>query len=173
MMIIIDFTILEKGWMLVARKVAIIGVIAAIYTVLTVAFAPISYGFIQFRVSEVMTVLPFVTPLAIPGLFIGAFFSNWWSSLGLIDVVFGSLASLIAAYLTHKMPSKWLAPLPPILVNAVIIGTIWGMIVPDEVGLVPAIAYVGFGQLVVCYGLGLPVLHILLRRYNRDDFPLR
>lgn len=156
-----------------ARKIAVVGVIAAVYVVLTIVFAPISYGFIQFRVSEVMTVLPFLTPLAIPGLFIGAFFANWWSLLGIIDVVFGSLASLLAAYLTHKMPNKWLAPLPPVVVNAVIIGTIWGLAAPEEVGLWPAMAYVGLGQLVVCYGLGLPVLHLLLRRFDRDRFPFR
>lgn len=156
-----------------ARKIAVIGVLAAVYTVLTIALAPISYGFIQFRVSEVMTILPYLTPLAIPALFIGAFFSNWWSLLGVVDVVFGSLASLLAAYLTYKMPNKWLAPLPPVLVNAVIIGAIWGLAAPEEVGLLPAMMYVGLGQLVVCYGLGLPLLHILLRRFNRDDFPLR
>mgnify|MGYP001480149136 CR=1 FL=1 len=155
-----------------ARKVAIVGVIASVYTVLTVAFAPISYGFVQFRVSEVMTILPFLTPLAIPGLFIGAFFANWWSLLGVVDVVFGSLASLIAAYFTYKMPSKWLAPLPPVLVNAVIIGTVWGLAAPGEVGIIAAMIYVGIGQLVICYGLGLPVLHLLLRRLgqSKDSF---
>lgn len=157
-----------------ARKVAVIGVIAGIYIVLTVAFAPISYGFIQFRISEVMTILPFLTPLAIPGLFIGAFFANWWSLLGVVDVVFGSLASLLAAYFTHKMPNKWLAPLPPVIVNAVIIGTIWSMAAPEEVGLLPAMVYVGLGQLAVCYGLGLPVLSLLERRFNREgEFPFR
>lgn len=156
-----------------ARKIAVIGVLAAVYTVLTVALAPISYGFIQFRISEAMTILPYLTPLAIPALFIGAFFANWWSLLGVVDVVFGSLASLIAAYLTYKMPNKWLAPLPPVLVNAVIIGSIWGLTAPEEVGLLPAMAYVGLGQLVICYGLGLPLLHILMRRFDRDDFPIR
>lgn len=156
-----------------ARKIAITAAIAAVYVVMTIAFAPISYGFIQFRVSEVMTILPYLTPLAIPGLFIGAFLSNWWSLLGVVDVVFGSLASLLAAYLTYKMPNKWLAPLPPVIVNAIIIGSIWGLAAPEEVGLLPAIAYVGLGQLVICYGLGLPLLHFLLRRFSRDGFPVR
>lgn len=149
-----------------ARKITVTAAIAAVYIVLTIAFAPLSYGFIQFRISEVMTILPFLTPLAIPALFIGAFLANWWSLLGVVDVVFGSLASLLAAYLTYKMPNKWLAPLPPVLVNAVVIGAIWGLAVPEEVGVLPAMAYVGFGQLVVCYGLGLPLLHVLLRRFD-------
>lgn len=149
-----------------ARPIALTGIIAATYVVLTLAFAPISYGFIQFRISEVLTVLPYITRSAIPGLFIGAFFANWSSLLGVVDVVFGSLASLVAAYLTAKMPSKWLAPLPPVAVNAVVIGIIWGLTAPEQVGIPLAIAYVGLGQLVVCYGLGLPVLHMLLKHFR-------
>ncbi|WP_054951345.1 QueT transporter family protein [Numidum massiliense] len=158
-----------------ARKVAFVGVIAAIYVTLTLAFAPLSYSFIQFRISEVMTVLPFLTPLAVPGLFIGALIANLFSPLGALDVIFGSLSSLIAAYLTYKMPSKWLAPLPPVIVNAVIIGAVavYTLSMPADVGYLAAMAYVGLGQLGVCYGLGLPVLFVLLRLKERGAFQLR
>jgi uncharacterized membrane protein len=99
-------------------------VIAAIYVVLTIVFAPISYGesMIELRVSEMLTVLPFYTPAAIPGLFLGVIISNIFSPVGALDVVFGSLATLIAAYLSYKMPRKILVPIPPILVNGLVIG---------------------------------------------------
>lgn len=153
-----------------ARKLTTIALIAALYVVLTLLFAPLSYNYLQFRISEVLTVLPFFTPLAVPGLFIGAVISNWYSSFGIADVIFGGLASLIAAWLTSKMPNRWLAPLPPVIVNAIIIGIMLGTIA-DIPGLtVPmAILWVGLGQLGVCYGLGLPFL-LILERY-RHLFP--
>ncbi len=100
--------------------------IAAIYTALTVAFAPIAYGPIQFRISEALCILPFFTPAAIPGLFLGCAISNGMGvALGtavLPDVIFGSLATLIGAagsYAVRK--NKWLVCIPPIAANTVII----------------------------------------------------
>lgn len=72
-------------------------VIAAVYVVLTMAFAPISFGPIQFRISEALCILPFFTPAAVPGLFIGCFLSNFLCGAALPDVIFGSLATLIGA----------------------------------------------------------------------------
>lgn len=111
-----------------ARKITVIAMLAAVYATITLAVAPISYGLVQFRISEIMTVLPFLTPLAIPGLFLGALTANLFSPVGFYDVLFGSLASLIAAWLTSKMPNRWLAPLPPVLVNALIIGILLGTV---------------------------------------------
>ena len=77
--------------------------IAAVYTVLTVIIAPYSYGIFQFRVSEVLTVLPAVIPSAIPGLFVGCLVSNLIGGFGIVDIIFGSLATLISAVLSRVL----------------------------------------------------------------------
>ena len=74
-------------------------IIAAVYVVLTIIFAPISYGQVQVRISEALTVLPYFTPAAIPGLFIGCIIANIYGGAGIIDIIFGSLATLFAAFL--------------------------------------------------------------------------
>ena len=130
--------------------------LAAMYAALTLAFAPISYGPVQVRVSEMLTVLPFLTPAAIPGLFVGAMVANAYGGLGVLDVVVGSSATLAAAFLTYRMKKKWLAPLPPVLVNALVIGAMLAHLF--QLPLVPTILYVGLGQTVACYVLGYPFL---------------
>lgn len=100
--------------------------IAAIYTALTVAFAPVAYGPIQFRISEALCILPFFTPAAIPGLFLGCAISNGVGvALGtavLPDVIFGSLATLIGAVGSYAVrKNKWLVCVPPIAANTIII----------------------------------------------------
>lgn len=100
--------------------------IAAIYTALTAAFAPIAYGPIQFRISEALCILPFFTPAAIPGLFLGCAISNGMGvALGtavLPDVIFGSLATLIGAVGSYAVrKNKWLVCIPPIAANTIII----------------------------------------------------
>lgn len=148
--------------------------IAAIYVVLTVTFAPISYGMIQIRVSEALTVLPFFTPAAIPGLFLGCLIANMMpGSLGIIDIVFGSLATLVAAYLSHKVGKKILVPLPPVIVNAVVIGIIlYYALMNDPQASAPMLvmmAWVGAGQMIACYGLGYPLM-LLLEKYKHRIF---
>ncbi len=131
-------------------------VIAALYAALTLALSPISYGLIQFRVAEALTVLAYFTPAAIPGLFIGCLIANIIGPYGILDIVFGSMATLIAAFLTYKIKNKYLAPLPPVVTNVLIVGPLvaYFINVPFYVGML----YVGIGQLVVCYGLGLPLI---------------
>ena len=141
------------------RTITKISLIAAIYAALTIGLAPLSYNFIQLRVSEALTVLPFIMPESILGLFIGCAIANIYSGLGIYDIVFGSLATLIGAYLTAKMPSKWLAPLPPIIVNAVIIGFMWSYFAQMPFYLTAG--YVALGQFGACYILGLPLLHLI------------
>lgn len=149
------------------RKLTAIALIAAIYAALTWAASPLSYGPLQMRLSEVLTVLPFITRLAIPGLFIGVVVANLLSPIGIFDVIFGSIATLLAAWLTSKMPHRWLAPLPPVIVNAIIIGTLLGIL--GDLSIPAAMFYVGLGQLIICYGLGIPFL-LLLKRY-RNQIP--
>ena len=76
--------------------------IAAIYVVLTMLFLPISFGPVQFRISEILCILPYFTPAAVPGLFIGCFLSNLFGGAAVMDVVFGSLATLIGGVPVHR-----------------------------------------------------------------------
>lgn len=145
------------------KKIVYVGLIAALYVVITIVFAPISYGMVQVRVSEALTVLPFVFPESILGLYLGCLIANIYGGFGFIDIVFGSLATLIAAYLTSKMPSKYLAPLPPVLVNSLIVGLILYYV--NKTPLLLNMFYVLGGQVVSCYLLGLPLL-LLLKRYR-------
>ena len=93
--------------------------IAAIYVVLTIVFAPISFGQIQFRIAEALTILPAFTPAAIPGLFVGCLIGNILGGAILPDIIVGSMATLLGAIFTYLLRnrSKWLAPLPPIIAN--------------------------------------------------------
>lgn len=139
------------------RNLTRIAMIAAIYAALTIALAPISYGEVQVRVSEALTVLPYFFPAAVPGLFIGCLIANLFGGNGLLDIVFGSLATLSAAWLSRRMPHPWLVPLPPVLINAVVIGAVLHVILGIPWYILAL--QVGAGQLVSCYILGLPLLY--------------
>ena len=96
--------------------------IAAIYVVLTYIFAPFSFGEVQVRISEALTILPIFTPAAIPGLFVGCFLSNLFCGAAGLDIVFGSLATLIGAVGSYALrKSKVLVCVPPILANTIIV----------------------------------------------------
>ena len=93
-------------------------VIAAIYVVLVVIFNYISFGPVQFRIAEALTILPYFTPAAIPGLFVGCIIANILGGAIVWDVVFGSIATLIGAIGTYLLRKhKWLAPVPPLLLT--------------------------------------------------------
>ncbi len=143
---------------------ALNGVIAAAYAALTLVAAALNlaYGPVQFRFSEALTVLPFLFPGTWPGGFRGCLVANLLSPLRPLDVVLGSAGTLVAALLTQKAPKTWLAPLPPVVCGMVLLG---GMLAWYEVGFsdqfLPLFAtnalWVGIGQAVSCYGLGLPL----------------
>lgn len=148
--------------------------IGALYAALTLAAAPISYGLMQVRISEALCILPFFTPAAVPGLFIGCLVANLAGGAVLYDVVFGSLATLLAALLTWWLrvrgASKWLAPLPAVVLNALIVGALMHLVyLPGEVTFPVAAAYVGAGQAIACYGLGMPLFYVL-ERYGKKLF---
>lgn len=131
-------------------------IIGALYAALTLLFAPLSYGIFQVRISESLTILPAFTPAAIPGLFIGCAIANIIGGNGIHDVVFGSLATLIAAGLSYKMPKSCLVPLPPIIINAVIVGFVLFFVF--KIPLFSAMIWIALGQAVACYGLGYPLM---------------
>ncbi|MFZ2538838.1 MAG: QueT transporter family protein [Oscillospiraceae bacterium] len=155
------------------RKMTKIAMIAGIYAAITFATFFMSFGQIQYRVSEVLTILPVFTVTAIPGLTLGCALANLVgffigvNPLGLMDAIFGTAASLIAAIMTYylgKVDNKWiiylLCPLPPVLINALVIGfELTLMFNPLEIHffLLNALS-VFIGQAVVCYGLGIPLM---------------
>lgn len=143
--------------------------IAAGYTVLTLLamMLNLAYGPVQFRFSEALTVLPVLTPAAVPGLAVGCLLSNLWSSMGALDIIFGTAATLLAAltpYMVRNIRVKGipiLAPLPPVLFNALIVGVEITIVSPGGFVFPAFLANalsVGLGELAVCYVLGLPLL---------------
>ena len=154
------------------RRLVEAAMIAAIYTVLTYAAAALNLAYpgVQFRFSEALTILPVFNPSAIPGLAIGCFLSNLGSPMGIIDWISGTSATLLAAVLTRLLRNLTvkglpvLAPFPPVLTNAVIVGCVIAVTDPAgfSVPLFAAMALsVGLGELAVCYGLGLPLIAVL------------
>ena len=168
------------------KETALAGLIAAVYVVLGLAFMPISFGVYQLRVAEALTVLPFLTRAAIPGLFIGCLLANLFGGMGWQDIVFGSLLTLMAAILTrvvyllsHRLQEKKtlssdtigviLAPLPPVLINAFGVSAYLAPII--GVGYWFSVQMIGIGQLAACYGLGLPLLKLMQKRGWLLDTP--
>ena len=119
----------------------------------------------QVRVSEALTVLPYLTPTAIPGLFIGCLVANIYGGLGIYDIVGGSLCTLLAAYLTYlfsKTRKPVFAPLPPVVVNALGVSLYLHFLFQLPYWL--TVAYIAVGEIAACYILGYPLLLIILRR---------
>ncbi|AFS78354.1 hypothetical protein DUF988 [Gottschalkia acidurici 9a] len=143
-------------------------IIAAIYVVLVlveIPLGPITYGPIQIRISEGLALLPLVEAAAIPGVFIGCLMANlilaFLSGFGLVDVLGGSLVTLLAAYMTSKMPNKILGVLPPVILNGLIV-SIW---VSNFMGVpyIVTVGTIGLGELIAVSVFGNITLYI----YNR------
>ena len=159
------------------KRMAYAAIIGAAYAALTMALAPISYGPIQMRVSEVLCVLPFFLPCATWGLFIGCMIANLISAAGVWDVVFGSLATLGSCLCIQalgqrgKKVSSWphiiLAMLMPVVWNAFIVGGMltWALTKTRVFQFSKQFwifaAEVGLGELIVMFVLGIPLLKLL------------
>ncbi|MCI5730218.1 MAG: QueT transporter family protein, partial [Eubacterium sp.] len=129
--------------------------IAALYVVLTFVFSAFASGVVQVRVSEALTILPFFTPAAIPGLAVGCLLSNWLTGCVIWDVVFGSLATLIGALGSYALRKhQWLVPIPPIVANVIIVPLVlrYAYGAPDAIPFM--MATVGAGEIISCYVLG-------------------
>ena len=157
------------------RILALSAMLAAAYAALTVALAPISYGAVQFRVSEALTILPFFLPGTVWGLFVGCILANLFTG-NVFDVVFGSLATLLAGLLTARfgrggntVKNRLLACLMPVVFNAVIVGAVitWayeGQSIFEHPGLYALnAAWVGLGELGVLYLIGYTLMKHLPR----------
>ena len=149
-----------------AKKLVENALIAAVYTAAALLLAPISYGVLQFRVSEALTLLPFMRKDTVWGVTVGCLLANLLNPLGVnpLDVIFGTLATLIAALLTARCKNVFAAAVPPVAVNAVVIGAVLAYSMAPDAFLSSAVlfgAQVGLGQLVACFGLGIPLVCLL------------
>ena len=151
------------------RSLVNAGLIGAIYVALTMIFQPISFGAIQFRIAEALTLLPILTFDAVPGLFVGCVIANLLGGGVWFDVVLGSIATLLAAICTRQLREKRIvAALMPTVFNGLIVGPVVYFAyvrAPGDPVSVPTLLFnmatVAFGELVVCYALGLPFLYAL------------
>lgn len=146
------------------------GIIAAIYVVLVLIeapFGPITYGPVQIRISEGLTLLPLVEAAAVPGVFVGCLLANlilsFISPLGLVDIIGGSLVTLLAAYLTRKLNNKYLGILPPVLLNGLIV-SIW-VSKYMNIPYLATVATISLGELIAVAVFGNLTLYI----YNRIE----
>lgn len=161
------------------RSIAICGLIAAVYTVICLTTPLLSYGMVQVRLAEALTLLPVLSPISVWGVTLGCAVSNligWFSGanpLGAMDTLFGTAATLIAGILTYKLRHirfkglPVLSALAPVVCNMVIVGA--ELTLAFTGGLNPSVyllnaLYVGIGQLIACVAVGLPLIRILERR---------
>ncbi|MGI6036524.1 MAG: QueT transporter family protein [Limnochordia bacterium] len=145
-------------------KLAWSALIAAVYVILVWIFAPISFGLVQFRIAEALTVLPILMPEAVLGLFVGAMLSNILGGLGPWDIFGGSGVTLLAAYLTRRFRHSWLAYAWPILCNAFLVSGYLHRILGVPYWL--TVLSVGFGEAVVVLALGIPLIRLLRTRFK-------
>ncbi len=161
------------------RSITQAAIIAALYVVLTeiAAFLGLANNPIQIRFSEALTILPFFTSAAIPGLFVGCLLANLLTGCAVLDVLFGSIATLLGALGTYflgraasqKPWLKWLCPLPPIAANTVIVPFVLRFVYQLD-GTIPYFMLtVGIGEVISCGVLGLLLLNVL-ERYRRQLF---
>ena len=145
--------------------------IGAIYVVLTLLFQPFSFGQIQVRIAEALTILPVFTPAAIPGLFVGCLIGNILGGSILPDIIFGSLATQIGAIFTYvlRKQNKYLAPLPPMIANTLIVPFIlyyaYGINLPIPFMMMT----VGIGEIISCGVLGM-IVYASLEKYRYRIF---
>ena len=152
------------------RQLAFCGILAAVYCVVTVATAPFAYGYMQFRISEALCVLPFFAPYTTLGLFVGCVLANIFSTVSALDIVIGSAATLIACLMTAHSRNLYLALLPPVICNMLLVGALLAWVMtPDAFlqGFVVMGVQVAIGEAAVMAILGLP-LALLIRRRGWD-----
>ena len=160
---------MKKTWSV--HRLCVNAILAALYAVITILTAPLSYGLTQFRLSEALIVLCCFEPGLGWGITLGCLLANLFSTVTALDVVVGTLATALACCWTARCRRSGLVPLPNILCNGLIVGAMLALVLfPGNFaeGFALAFAQVAFGEAVVMYGLGLP-LYLFLRRSNLID----
>ena len=148
------------------KGLALTGLIAALYVVFTLPFGQIAFGPIQFRLAELLTLLPFFSPWAIPGVTLGCLLANLIFST-IWDALFGTLATLIAAYFTYKSRHLLIAPLWPILFNGLIIGTMLTFMMVDRFQWLPWLTMmfeVSASEFIICFAIGVPFMRFFQKK---------
>lgn len=136
--------------------------IAALYVVLVVVFAPISFGALQVRIAEMLSVLPFFTPAAVPGLFIGCLIGNILGGADILDIIFGSLTTLAAAALAYRLrANRYLVPVPAVVLNALVVPFILRYAYHMTDAFYFMVLTVGAGQVISAQILGTVLLFTL------------
>ena len=163
----------------ISKKTAYItqaALIAALYTVLTMIAAgfDLASGAIQVRFSEALTIMPFFTPAAVPGLTLGCLLSNILTGCALPDIIFGTLATLLGALGSYALrKNRFLCAVPPIVSNALIIPFVLTYAYHIPGGIPLFMLTVGLGELISCMGLGQILIQALLpfrgRLFNPDN----
>jgi uncharacterized membrane protein len=146
------------------RKIAYIGMVAALYAVMTWAIAPMSYGPIQLRISEVLVLLAFIDDTYIPGLFLGCIVANIASPYGVVDVIVGSSATLLSVYLINKSKNLFVASLWP-TINCIFIGA--EIFFLYHAPFWATSATIALGELIVVTGIGYPLFKYVIFKNER------
>lgn len=141
------------------RKLTRGAMIAGLYIIITYILAPVSFGPLQFRASEALTVLPIIYPEAIPALFIGVLLSNIFGGLGLVDIIGGSLVTLIAAYFTYYLRGTIWAYLSPIIFNGLLISAYLHILF--ELPYWITVIQISLSEAVVVFVIGYPLIQYL------------
>ena len=156
------------------RQIAVGGITAALYAVLTWVTGAIAYGPIQLRIAEALTMLPFLSPQSVIGVTVGCFLANVPSGAGIPDLLIGTVATLLGAVGTRfcgKHGKLWAAPLPPILANGILVGGVQAWYT-GKLTLGSYLIFAGqiaVSEALVCYGLGIPLILFLRKiRHKRD-----
>ena len=138
--------------------------IAALYTVLTLLLQPLSYGEVQIRFSEALTLLPILLPEAVPALAVGCLLANILGGCTIFDIVFGTLATLLAALCTRRLRNRfWLAALMPVLFNGVIVGAVVHYCYAPIFPLPLSMLSVAAGEAVACLVVGPLLIRVMQR----------
>ena len=148
------------------KKLVTNALVAALYAGCTLALAPISYGVLQLRVSEALTLLPFVRKDTVWGVTIGCLLANLLNPLGAnpLDVIFGTLATLLAALVTARCKKVWLAAIPPVISNGLIIGATLAFTTAPDAFMATFTAFsiqIALEEAVVCFLLGIPLVSFI------------
>lgn len=142
------------------RKLCACAIVAALYAAITILTAPLSYGLVQFRLSEALIVLCCLEPTLGIGITLGCFLANLFSTVTALDMVIGTFATALACLWTARCKKPWLMPWPNILCNAVLVGGMLAFVLFPEnlaIGFATAALQVAFGELAVMYVLGVPL----------------
>ena len=153
-----------------AKRIAFCSIIASVYAVITLTTSALAFGPIQFRIAEALCILCFFTPSAVWAVTLGCFVANLFSPLPL-DILFGTLATLVGCLGAAKCRNPWVLPVPVILSNMLIVGAelSWAF-TPDAFwqGLMINGLQVAIGEIAVLYLLGVPLLRLLQRSTAAD-----